>query len=145
MTSTALDTVRADLLRDEGLRLAAYQDALGYWTIGVGRLIDARRGGGLTEDEALYLLTNDIRRVRADLQRVVGTFDTLNDVRQNVLINMTFHLGLAGLLGFRQMLAALERRDYLATAREMLHSRWATQVPDRAFRLARQMATGVTA
>ena len=54
-------TLAQMLEAEEGRKRSAYQDHLGYWTIGVGRLIDRRKGGGLSPDEIDYLLTNDIR------------------------------------------------------------------------------------
>lgn len=57
------------LRRDEGEVLSAYQDHLGYWTIGVGRLIDKRKGGGLTSEESDYLLGNDIDKRDKELQK----------------------------------------------------------------------------
>jgi lysozyme len=142
MTPESFDTLRRDLVRDDALCHTAYQDARGYWTIGVGRLIDSRKGGGLPTDEALYLLTNDILRVRAELQRTVPTFDTLDPVRQRVLINMGFNLGLSAFKGFRQMLAAVAVEDFAAASRAMLDSTWARQVGNRAKRLAAEMRTG---
>jgi lysozyme len=52
----------AELRRDEGVDRSAYQDHLGFWTIGVGRLIDRRKGGGLSDEEIDYLLQNDVKR-----------------------------------------------------------------------------------
>ena len=66
----------------------------------------------------------------------------LSPERQAVLVNMAFNLGIAGLLAFKRMLAACERGEYAAAAREMLDSVWAKQVGARAVRLAEQMRTG---
>ena len=57
------DKLLEELSRDEGTVLQAYQDSLGYWTIGTGRLIDKRRGGGITKAEADYLLANDVQKI----------------------------------------------------------------------------------
>ncbi len=135
-------TLREQLIRDEGMVLHAYQDFLGYWTIGVGRLIDERKGGGITREEAEYLLDNDIGRARDALRRALPWTETLDDARQGVLLNMCFNLGINGLLGFTKMLAALDGRDYRQAAHEMLGSRWARQVGDRARRLAEHMRDG---
>jgi lysozyme len=45
----------------EGRVLHAYRDSLGFWTIGVGRLIDARKGAKLPE-HILEQLTPDVQR-----------------------------------------------------------------------------------
>ena len=77
-----------------------------------------------------------------DLQKEWGWFNDLNDVRQEVLANMRFNLGLANLRKFKRMIAALERRDWVDASREMLDSKWATQVGNRAIRLSNAMRTG---
>ena len=130
------------LKREEGVRPSAYQDQFGYWTIGVGRLIDARKGGGLTEDEIDYLLMNDIRQKTAEVRAALPWFDTLNDARKAVLVGMAFQMGTAGLLGFKQTLAAVRDERYANAAGLMLQSSWAKQTPGRANRMARQMETG---
>ena len=132
------------LNRDEGRRSTVYQDHLGYYTIGVGRLVDARRpGSGLRPDEMDYLLRNDINDRIDALTRSLPWFQNLDDVRKGVLLNMAFQLGTEGLLGFKNTLAKVESGDYAAAAAMMLQSKWATQTPERAQRLSKQMATGV--
>ena len=61
------DNITRLLRGDEGEVLTAYPDHLGYLTIGVGRLIDKRKGGGITPEESAYLLANDIMRKSMDL------------------------------------------------------------------------------
>jgi len=140
--------VLADLVRDEGEVLHAYPDSLGFLTIGVGRLIDQRRGGGISHGEAMMLLRNDVDRVTAKLDRALPWWIGHSDVRRRVLINMAFNLGVGsanppkGLLAFRNTLAAIKARDYEAAAQGMLASRWAAQVGDRAKRLAEMMRRG---
>lgn len=127
---------------DEGCVLYAYDDHLGYSTIGYGRLIDRRKGGGISQDEAEYLLNNDIDRVMDELSWKLSWYDTLDDARQAVLLNMAFQLGVAGLLKFKNTLAYIEAGDYENAAANMLKSKWATQTPARAKRMADQMRTG---
>lgn len=136
------DELAADLIRDEGVVLHAYQDHLGFWTIGCGRLIDQRRGGGITHDEAMMLLQHDIDRVCAELDEAIPWWISHSDNRRRVLASMAFQLGVAGLLSFRNTLAAVRRQDYEAAAEGMLRSRWATQTPVRARRLADLMRAG---
>lgn len=122
--------------------LHAYADSLGYLTIGIGRLIDKRKGGGITAEESAYLFANDYARTLAEVRRRIHWFDRLDPARQGVLLNMAFQLGVDGLLGFKNTLAMIERGDYAAAAQGMLHSLWAEQTPLRARRLSEQMRTG---
>lgn len=134
--------IEEQLRLDEGEKLSAYQDHLGFWTIGIGRLIDARKGGGITKEESSYLFQNDLKRKRDEVRRALPWFDKLDEARQGVLLNMAFQMGTQGLLGFKNTLAMVEAGDYEAASRGMLNSLWARQTPNRAQRLARQMATG---
>lgn len=129
-----LSKLREDLIRDEGEVLHAYEDHLGFLTIGYGRLIDKRRGGGISKQEALFMLDNDILRVIEQLQEKTG-FDEHPEAVQHALVNMGFQLGVNGLLGFKKMWAHLANRDYGAAADEALDSRWAQQTPERAKRV----------
>lgn len=140
--------LRAELSRDEDRVPYAYQDSLGYWTIGVGHLIDKRKGGRISERITDLLLDEDIAEKVADLDRELPWWRTLSDPRQRVLINMCFNLGIGsrkpptGLLAFKNTLAAIERGDWWAAKRGMLDSKWAKQVGARADRLAAMMLKG---
>lgn len=130
------------LRRDEGERLSAYQDHLGYWTIGVGRLIDARKGGGITPEESAYLLSNDIDRCLQSLETQLPWTKDLDDARKGVLVAMRFQMGLKGLLGFKNTLEMIRKGQYEEAAKGMLQSVWAQQTPQRAQRLSKQLKTG---
>jgi lysozyme len=131
-----------DLVRDEGEVLTAYQDHLGYWTIGVGRLIDKRRGGGISKEESRLLLANDLERFASGLDAHLPWWRTLSKGRQRVLLNMAFNLGVSGLLTFRNTLTAVREGRYDDAAAGMLRSKWAGQVGERAKRLAALMREG---
>jgi len=127
------------LVRDEGLALKPYTDTVGKLTIGVGRnLTDV----GISKQEALDLLSADIARVQTDLARALVWTLKLDTVRRAVLLNMTFNMGIGGLLGFVRFLDRVRAGDYEQAAVEMLDSKWAGQVGDRAKRLAQQMQSG---
>lgn len=129
------------LRRDEGEKLYAYRDHLGYLTIGVGRLIDKRKGGGISKEESAILLTNDIRHKTSELVERLPWVMRLSPARRGVLINMAFQMGVEGLLGFKNTLQMIKEGRYEEASRGMLNSLWAQQTPERATRLARQMAT----
>ena len=131
------------LNRDEGREKFAYKDSLGYLTIGVGRLVDEKKGGGLRDDEMDYLLRNDINDRIDALTRALPWFQNLDDARKGVLLNMAFQMGTNGLLAFKNTLAEIRAGDYATASEMMLQSKWATQTPERAMRLAVQMKTGV--
>lgn len=130
------------LKRDEGEVLHAYQDTLGYWTIGIGILIDKRKGGGLLPEESEFIFNNRLRIINEQLDKRIPWIGKLDPVRRGVLVNMAFQMGVDGLLGFRNTLATIEKGNYRLGAEQMLQSKWATQTPARANRLSVQMATG---
>lgn len=137
-----IDNTEAMLRREEGEVLYAYQDHLGYWTIGVGILIDKRKGGGLLPEESAFILNNRIRLMR---QKVIGQWPwvaKLNEARQAVLIGMAFQMGIDGLKGFVNTLRNIEAGFYDKAASGMLNSKWARQTPARAQRMSDQMRTG---
>jgi lysozyme len=130
------------LKRDEGIVRHAYQDSLGYWTIGVGRLIDKRKGGGLSDAEIDYLLENDVREVCADVLEALPWVIRMNEARQAVVYAMCFQMGLKGLLGFRSTLDSMRDERYANAAEGMRQSKWAKQTPERANRMAYQLEVG---
>lgn len=130
------------ITRHEGYRKSAYQDSKGYWTIGIGRLIDAKLKGGLTVEEAQYLLQNDLDRCAGELGDRLPWWSNLTPNRRYVLLNMCFNLGISRLLGFKNTLKMIEAGNYDGAAKGMLNSLWAKQVGKRANELAEQMRIG---
>lgn len=131
------------LKADEGVKAQAYQDSLGLWTIGVGRLIDDRKpGSGLRPSEIDFMLQNDIDDRIEALTRRLPWFQNLDDARKGVLLSMSFQMGVDGLLTFKNTLRMVEDGDYMGAARNMLMSKWAGQTPARANRMAEQMRSG---
>jgi lysozyme len=132
------DNLIQQIKSDEGERLRVYKCTKGKNTIGYGRNLD---DNGISKQEAEMLLINDLHRVEEGLQRH-DLIDGHDYVRRAVLYNMAFQLGINGLLGFTNMIAAYRIKDYRTAAEEMLDSLWATQTPKRAKRLSDQMLTG---
>lgn len=137
-----IESLREQLLRHEGEVLHAYEDTEGYLTIGVGRLIDKRKGGGISHEEAMVLLDNDICRVIDQLERRAPWFKRLDPTRQQAIANMAFQMGVDGVFGFQRMIAALSNGNYQHAASEALASRWAKQTPERAEEIADMIRTG---
>lgn len=123
----------------EGERLQPYRCTAGKLTIGVGRNLDDR---GITREESAMLLGNDIKLVETELIRALPWVARMDDVRQRVLLDMAFNLGVVGLLNFKKTLAMIEAGNYEKAAAMMLDSKWAKQVGTRAERLSRMMFTG---
>lgn len=150
MTSPNLE---ADLIRDEGKRSKAYKDSRGIFTIGIGHNIQADPtlladlghliDPGISDERINALFMHDLAEVTHELDLHLPWWRQLDDIRQDVLANMTFNMGIATLLEFTNTLAAIRRGDFEDAARRMLQSRWASQVHSRATRLAEQMRTGV--
>jgi len=145
-----------ELRNDEGEKLTSYLDTKGYLTIGVGHLIDPKRGanpspfgidlrngGKITEAQSEALLLMDIKEKAAELDRRLPWWRTLSDNRQRVLANMAFQLGVSGLLGFKKALAAIRAGEYVNARLHLLDSDWARHdSPKRARRLADRMVQG---
>ena len=127
--------------RQEGLRLTAYQDTLGNRSIGYGHT-PAFPGQMITEAEAEALLMQDLNSAQTDLLTALPWCSSLSVPRYCVLWNMTFNMGIAHLLEFRLMLAAVREANYPEAAKQMMNSLWASQVKERATELAEQMETG---
>jgi lysozyme len=138
------------LIRHEGLRLKVYDDAngsplipgytlKGHATIGVGRNVEHV---GITKEEALDLLMNDIRRCEKEAVAAFPWYIDLDSTRKDVIISMVFNLGLTRLMGFRKMIKAMEDKNYEEAADQMLDSVWAEQVGKRAEELSRMMRLG---
>jgi len=148
------------LVVSEGLRLQVYKDTLGIDTIGIGRNLEDRGitkeelndldiptiehvyEYGITEADAVYLAENDVQIVEEELVRAHPCVDRLDSVRQLILIDMAFNMGVPRLCKFKKMWAAVECGDYPTAAKEMLDSRWAKQVKGRATKLANAMHNG---
>ena len=132
----------ADMLKkEEGFRSHVYSDHLGYKTIGYGRCIEEGIGLGLTEDEATYLLMQDIQRSVAECENFDWFMD-LDEPRAMVVVALAFQMGWPRLNQFGKMLAAFAGEDYEPAADELLDSKFARQVPARAERLSEIVRTG---
>jgi lysozyme len=149
-----------ELIKHEGLRLTVYQDTLGIDTIGIGRNLQDRGISkeelaeldiptiehiyeyGITEADAMVLAENDVQIVEEELVRAHPCVDRLDSVRQLVLIDMAFNMGVPRLCKFKKMWAAVHENKFDIAAKEMLDSRWAIQVKSRSTKLAHAMHTG---
>jgi lysozyme len=121
------------LIKHEGVRLFPYHDSTGHLTIGVGRNLNER---GITKDEALMMLENDIEDFTIQLSERLYWFDQQPDIAKMVLIDMAFNMGLNGLLTFHNTLEHFKNGNYKEASKSMLNSKWAVQVGVRAIELS---------
>jgi lysozyme len=159
-------SLKDQLILHEGLRLRVYTCTANKKTIGVGRnledvglypeerdrilgrtglsrsqVINILEERGITKDEALYMLDNDIAGYTKDVEQFPW-FKYLDPVRQKIIVDMCFNLGLAGLKKFRKMIGHLEAGAYSNAAEEMKDSKWYWEAGNRSRRLVKMMATG---
>lgn len=137
-----MDKLLAMLKRHEGVESHAYECSEGKITVGVGRNIDQKGGMGLSDDEIDYLLQNDIERVIKELSSEYSWFNSLDDVRKDAIVDISFNLGQTRLRLFKRALAAMDSGDYKEAATEFLDSRWAKQVGGRALELTDMISSG---
>ena len=148
------------LIAHEGLRLEVYKDSLGIDTIGIGRNLEDRgitkeeldwmdipnmaivHTMGITEADAMYLAENDVQIVEEELVRAHPCVEELDAVRQLVLMDMAFNMGVPRLRKFTKMWNAVHEKKFDIAAKEMLDSRWAIQVKSRSTKLAHAMHHG---
>jgi len=148
------------LIAHEGLRLEVYKDSLGIDTIGIGRNLEDRGiskdeldwmdypsieyvySDGISEADAMYLAQNDVQIVEDELLRAHPCVDRLDAVRQLILVDMAFNMGVPRLCKFKKMWTAVHENKFDIAAKEMLDSRWANQVKSRAVKLANAMHNG---
>lgn len=133
-------TINDLLIQHEGLRLKPYTDTRGILTIGVGRNLDSV---GISKNEALYLLQNDIDRVSLALDGAIPWWRAMDPIRQLVFLDMAFNLGMAGFLSFKATLELCRQGHYDAASAEGLRSAWAEQVGARAVQLMGMLRTGL--
>lgn len=136
-----MKTVKELICLHEGRIPHAYPDSLGFWTIGVGHLIDKRKGGRLPDRIIDELLDLDIEEHSKELFSELPWVNQLDEVRQAVMIDMYFNLR-RNLLNFTRMLGHVQKGEWALAASEMHASQWAQQVGMRSVRLAGMMRTG---
>lgn len=128
---------------EEGRVPHAYADNMGFLTIGVGHLIDKRKGGRLPDHIIDALFRYDLDEKTGQAQTLPG-WDALNEVQRAVLISMVFQMGLEGVRGFKNMLAALGAGELSKAAAHGRASRWAqVDTPRRAERQMKMLESGL--
>lgn len=134
-----IDALRRQLTLHEGRTRSPYRDSEGKLTIGIGHNLDDRP---LSDRVVDMIFEEDVGVALRDLALKMPWYVSLSERRQLVLADMCFNLGIGKLLLFVKMIAALRRGDWNDAAAEMLDSKWARQVGNRALRLSTMMREG---
>ena len=129
-----MDADRLGLKENEGFRGDVYKDTLGFDTIGYGTKLP------FSKKEATVLLRMRINDKIEELSRRKPLFTQLPHNVQEILAEMAYQLGVAGLLKFRKTWLYLEENEYESASVEMLDSLWAKQTPNRAKELSDRLA-----
>lgn len=138
---------------EEGFREEPYKDHLGHLTIGYGFKLDTN--GEMPEDILKKLneilktkipkdVGEEILKIYLDINKehlsyMQSIFNELPEEKQNIIIAMSYQLGVDGVLKFKNMWEALKKKDYLKASKEMIDSKWFEQTPKRAEKLALKM------
>ena len=140
MTEAVMNRIKAHLFRHDVLKLKPYRCTAGKLTIGIGRNIDDR---GISQKEAYAMLERDIQDCEQWLiDKIPEIYNNLDEVRQSVLLNMCFNLGIKELLEFKNTLHFIASGVWERAANGMLASKWAKQVGMRAIELSELMRKG---
>jgi lysozyme len=134
-----VEKIKKLIIKHEGLKLKPYKCTSGKLTIGVGRNIE---DVGISEDEAMFMLDNDIEKCIKDMVRLFPRWYQLSENRQSVLVNMRFNLGLTGFRKFGKMIKFVNAQSFFEAAFEMQDSLWYKQVGNRAIELVDMMERG---
>ena len=128
-----MKAVRERLIEHEGLKLEMYKCTSDYWTIGVGRNIETR---GISIETAMQMLDEDIEIVHTELQSTLEGFSDMPIPVQEALVDLAFNMGTPTLRSFKRCLQALKEREWAIASDELLDSRYAKQVGQRAITIA---------
>ena len=125
------------LKNDEGLRLQAYQDHLGVWTIGYGTNLEFLT---ISQRRAEFLLIRELNVKRERAERITD-YRNLSPCRKDVVMSMMYQMGVQGTMNFRNMWEALRNEDYVEAGTQMRDSRWwrDPMTQSRAERMAKRM------
>jgi lysozyme len=139
-----IEKLKAELRRDEGLRYKVYRCSAGHRTIGYGHMVDNNPSiSTCTLEDAEIWLSADIKSaiLIADIFLWPENLHNFSESQQRALVNMSYNIGLR-ICQFRRLRQALAEGDWSWAAREILDSKYARQVGDRAKRVAKLMENG---
>jgi len=128
-------SLAAELItKHEGFKSKAYRCSSGALTIGYGTNLDL----GISKEEALVLLNFRLSKMNDRLSKHKW-FNQLPYEKKNVILDMTYSLGVSGILKFKRMISHLRTKQYYMAAYEMRNSLWYRQVGARGEYLSKLM------
>lgn len=149
MEASLRERIESLIKDDEGLRLEAYQDTRGIWTIGYGYNLEAHgytkttaKAVRWTKEKAEREFDVCFDRCLASLDKDFPAWTNLSPARQAVAISAMYQLGAAKVLQFAPTIQHIVSHEYEDAAQHMLNSAWGKQTPNRVKRLAQMMRTG---
>ena len=119
-----------NIKQNEGFNGMPYDDSLGKPTIGFGTLLP------LSKSESEMILKSRLHQKTSELVKSEPFINELPSEVEDVLYEMSYQLGVSGLLKFKKMWKALKDGDYKEAYKQALDSKWAKQTPNRAKKLA---------
>ena len=123
----------------EGFSRYIYLDSVGVRTVGFGRNLDDR---GISREEAEMLLLNDLETSTKEAKKLEFYENLTSNNRRDVIVEMIFNMGLTRFKKFKKTIKAIENKDFASAADEMLDSKWAKQVGQRALTLSNKFRAG---
>lgn len=149
------DTLFDEIEFDEGCKLKAYKDSRGFWSIGIGHNLQVDPSlfphlqhlitDGISLDQARDLFNNDAAGVLHGLDLHIPWWRNMNGARQNAVANLTFNLGVAKFMTWHHTIGFLQAEQYVSAGTEIQGTQpWASQVHERANRIGKQIATGIS-
>ncbi len=147
-----IERLKKQLIEDEGIKMQIYLDSLGNPTFGIGHLLTRNdveysaykrlpKGGKLTiqRERVDEVFEKDLANACNNCGKIFPNFSKLDDEVQEIIANMMFNLGLAGLKSLISFVDAINSGNYKLAAQRMRGFLWYKQVGKRAERLAARM------
>lgn len=142
MIKMNIDSLQQKLIDHEGLKHYAYTDSFGNITIGVGRNL-SKNSQGLSTEEIIILLNNDILRCRNQLSNFEW-YSSCDPIRQDVLTELCFNVGYSGFMKFKNLISNVTQKNWNDSSQDLLASSWANQVGEvRSKDMANRLRTGM--
>ena len=138
-----INKLREQLKIDEGVKYEVYDDHLGYKTFGIGHLVKSTDeeygvpvGTPVSEERVNSVFDKDVITYIDESKKVFGNLEEMPGEVQQVIVNMCFNMGAPRLSQFKKFIRAIHDEEWATASLEMLDSKWANQVGERANRLS---------